>query len=148
LGAGEALPLSDIRSEGAYRFRHAQLLTLSACETGISQSEGTGLEVDSSLATLVQDAGAPAVLASLWSVADESTSELMRDFYRQYASGPKTKAQALRQAQLAMIDGQGAAGGRAQRNAVKKGPAAVPAAAVGHDHPFFWAPFVLSGNWT
>ena len=69
-------------------------------------------------------AGAPTVGVSLWSVADKSTAELMTDFYRRLLSANEgSSASALRGAQLAMISG-------------KK-----------YSAPFYWAPFVLVGDW-
>jgi CHAT domain-containing protein len=69
-------------------------------------------------------AGAPTVGVSLWSVADRSTAELMTDFYRRLLSANEgSSAASLRGAQLAMITG-------------KK-----------YSAPFYWAPFVLVGDW-
>ena len=72
-------------------------------------------------------AGAPTVGVSLWSVADKSTAELMTDFYRRLlapSSGASSgSSAAMRDAQLAMING-------------KK-----------YSAPFYWAPFVLVGDW-
>lgn len=69
-------------------------------------------------------AGAPTVGVSLWSVADKSTSELMPDFYKRMLAGQGTSpSAALRAAQLAMIDGKR------------------------YSAPFYWAPFVLVGDW-
>jgi CHAT domain-containing protein len=65
-------------------------------------------------------------VASLWSVADASTSELMTRFYRHLAAG-KSKDVALRTAQLDLIRGT-ASGGR-------------------FAHPFHWAAFELFGDW-
>ncbi|HZI49890.1 MAG TPA: CHAT domain-containing protein, partial [Pyrinomonadaceae bacterium] len=69
-------------------------------------------------------AGAPTVGVSLWSVADKSTAELMTDFYKRLLSGgAHAPVAAMRDAQLAMITG-------------KK-----------YSAPFYWAPFVLVGEW-
>lgn len=74
----------------------AELVVLSACETGLGdlkQAEGTvGLQ----RAFLAK--GARSVMVSLWSVSDEATDLLMRNFYRNWLSG-KPKAEALRRAQ-------------------------------------------------
>ena len=82
-----------------------------------------GREVDG-LGITAQQKGAKAVLASLWSVADESTAQFMTDFYRQWLGTPgTTKAGALQKAQLDMLHG------------------------AAYTHPFYWSPFVLIGNW-
>jgi CHAT domain-containing protein len=70
----------------------------------------------------VQRQGAKGVLATLWPVADASTGMLTQALYRIRASGATTKAEALRQAQLELLRGD-------------------------YAHPFFWAPFILMGNW-
>ena len=111
-------------------FAGVQLLTLSACETAIgdqaSRLQGNqGVEVES-LGVVAQRKGAAAVIASLWEVADVSTSKLMQSFYQCHAAAaPTTKAEALRQAQLDLLlhtNGE-------------------------YAHPFYWAPFVVIGNW-
>ena len=85
----------------------ADLVTLSACETGLGKElGGEGLM---GLTRAFQYAGARSVLASLWSVADESTAELMTRFYGHLKAG-KTKDDALRTAQLEMIRASGALG--------------------------------------
>jgi CHAT domain-containing protein len=74
----------------------ADLVTLSACDTGLGrEAAGEGLV---GLTWAFQYAGARSVLASLWEVGDASTADLMRRFYRHLAAGA-TKAEALRRAQ-------------------------------------------------
>lgn len=97
---------------------NADLVVLSACDTGLGQfKRGEGL-MGMSRAFLY--AGAPSLVASLWPVADEVTSALMKNFYSHMADG-LNKSQALQQAQVDLIRG-------------------------GHIHPFYWAPFILIGN--
>ena len=96
------------------------LVTLSACETALGKN-ADGREI-TSLAKSFSDAGAKAVIASLWSVADQSTSTLMTDFYRELAVG-KSKGEALQSAEIAVL----------------KNPQ--------YAHPFYWAPFILMGDW-
>ena len=96
------------------------LVTLSACETALGKN-ADGREI-TSLAKSFSDAGAKAVIASLWSVADQSTSELMTDFYRELAGG-KSKGEALQSAEIQVL----------------KNPK--------YAHPFYWAPFILMGDW-
>jgi len=89
--------------------------------------DASGKEIEG-FGALAQKRGAKAVLATLWPVFDESTGLLMSNFYRlhQEASKPSIAA-ALRDAQLQMIDNK----------------------IAGKDfrHPFYWAPFVLMGDW-
>jgi CHAT domain-containing protein len=122
-------------------FQNVEQLTLSACDTatggGINEN---GAEVEG-LAAVVLRQRAQAVLATLWKVEDASTAQLMRDFYAtRSARSPLTRAQALRQAQLLMLRGTPAPSTPALGNAE-------PRTGVNWRHPFYWAPFVLSGNW-
>jgi len=98
------------------------LVMLSACETGLGKEKrGEGVI---GLTRAFMYAGAPTVGVSLWSVADKSTADLMTDFYRRLlGSSASSPSVALRDAQLAMING-------------KK-----------YSAPFYWAPFVLVGEW-
>ena len=95
---------------------------LSACETGLGKEKrGEGVI---GLTRAFMYAGAPTVGVSLWSVADKSTAELMTDFYRRLLAPTATSpSAAMRQAQLAMI--------KANKTSA----------------PFYWAPFVLVGEW-
>ena len=110
----------------------ADLVVLSACETGIGEIHGG--EGIIGLTRAFQYAGARSVLASLWSVEDEATAELMERFYRHLRTG-KSKDEALRAAQLELIrrplrvpDGRG---GWTERNAAA---------------PYFWAALQLVGD--
>jgi tetratricopeptide (TPR) repeat protein/CHAT domain-containing protein len=113
----------------------AELVTLSACETGLGRTAGG--EGVLGLQRAFQLAGARSVLASLWMVRDEDTHRLMREFYRRvWSSRPVARAEALRQAQLWLIDHHARRGGL-ERKEKKAGPLS----------PHFWAGFVLSGDW-
>jgi CHAT domain-containing protein/tetratricopeptide (TPR) repeat protein len=98
------------------------LVMLSACETGLGKEKrGEGVM---GLTRAFMYAGAPTVGVSLWSVADKSTADLMTDFYRRLlASQTASPATAMREAQLSMIAGKR------------------------YSAPFYWAPFVLVGDW-
>ncbi|NET33308.1 MAG: CHAT domain-containing protein [Cyanothece sp. SIO1E1] len=97
-----------------------ELLVMSACQTAAGDDQAT-----LGLAGLALRSGAHSTLASLWSVSDQSTADLMNEFYQQLArtSDATTKAEALRQAQLALLN------------------------SAEYSHPYFWASFVLIGNW-
>jgi CHAT domain-containing protein len=100
---------------------NADLVVLSACETGIGKLQrGEGII---SLARAFAYAGAKSIVTSLWSVNDKSTSELMRFFYRELRRG-KDKDEALRLARLRFL----------KESSVK------------NSHPFFWAAFVPLGD--
>jgi CHAT domain-containing protein len=100
---------------------HADLVVLSACESGLGREyAGEGVL---GLAWAFLAAGAPSAVVSQWSVADESTSRLMKEFHKRLRVAPAPgKAEALRQAQLALL---------------KDGATR---------HPFFWALFAFVGD--
>ena len=102
-----------------------------------------------SLGMVAQQKDAEAVLATLWDVNDASTSRLMSDFYARWLKDPDAgKAEALRQAQLSLLHSEaGATDEHSQRGfeAAPQNPAA-PGQSK-YSHPYYWAPFVLIGNW-
>ena len=131
-----------------YEFINLDLLTLSACETAVGGGkDANGREVEG-FGAMAQNQGAKGVIATLWPVADESTGQFMQLFYgfRQKAPG-MTKAEAMQKAQAAFIEGKvGPALAEVSRGLVRAGAASTPAA-TSSDHPYFWAPFILMGNW-
>lgn len=96
-----------------------ELLVLSACQTAAGDDRAA-----LGLAGIAAQAGAKSVLASLWSVNDQSTAELIAQFYENLIQAEMPKAQALQAAQKALL----AAGGRTA-------------------HPAYWSAFILIGNW-
>jgi len=99
---------------------NAQLVTLSACDTGAGRLEGEeGIE---SLERAFLFVGARSVLASLWTASDIYTTSLMARFYQHVAAG-QDEGEALRQAKLDLLK-------------EFRGPAT----------PFFWADFILTGD--
>lgn len=98
-----------------------ELLVLSACETAIGDKRG-GL----GLAAVAVKAGARSTLATLWQVDDEGTAELMIRFYEELKDTTISKAEALRRAQRSFIE-------QPDGNKFRE--------------PYYWAPFVLVGNW-
>jgi CHAT domain-containing protein/Tfp pilus assembly protein PilF len=110
----------------------ADVVTLSACETGLGPlHRGEGLV---GLTRAFMYAGASSVVASLWPVNDASTAALMAAFYRHLRDG-MPKAAALRQAKLAVMRLQGVGQDPSGRTIT-----------ISYAHPYFWAPFVLSGG--
>jgi CHAT domain-containing protein len=116
-GVLTAFEASQLNLEGT------ELVVLSACETGL------GKELNSDgvfgLRRGLQEAGADAVLMSMWSVPDKETQELMALFYTKWLRG-MDKAEALRQAQLE------------ERETVQQ--------RYGKDLPYYWGAFVLVGR--
>jgi len=111
----------------------ADLVVLSACDSGLGEEQGgEGLI---GLTRAFQYAGARTVMASLWSVEDRATSELMIRFYKHLRAG-LTKDEALRQAQIELI--------RSPIEVVdeKGGKTLLDASA-----PYYWAGFQLYGDW-
>ncbi len=129
-------------------FNGTRLLTLSACSTAKDYETRDGTEMDS-LGMIAQQKQAEAVLATLWDVNDASTSRIMSDFYDRWVKNPaQGKAEALRQSQLAFLRGSGAmpGGGSGRGFQTEQGPAPTNAG-LGYAHPYYWAPFVLIGNY-
>lgn len=146
LGQGKRLSLADL-DESDYHLAGLDLLTLSACETALGASDATGREVEG-LGTLAQNNGARAVLATLWKVSDPSTAAFMGQFYRNRQEGGDTKVEALRKTQVAFIRGKvvdtRGAPGRGRGEVLVDGPA--ESLREGWTHPYYWAPFILMGN--
>jgi CHAT domain-containing protein len=81
LGDGKQLSLADIRT-GGWKFNSVDLMTLSACETGLGGGkDANGREIEG-FGVLAQRQGAKGVLATLWPVADQSTAIFMQELYR------------------------------------------------------------------
>jgi CHAT domain-containing protein len=153
LGDGSLMTLAQIKNN--LNFNGVELLTLSACETAVGDDGVAhhGIEVEG-LGAIAQQAGAKAVLATLWSVADSSTALLMRTLYAAHRDDHVTKAEALRYSQLALLHGSVRADPAQQGT---RGLKRIATPATGGSfkadpnapfaHPYFWAPFILMGNW-
>lgn len=101
-----------------YREQPVQLLVLSACETAAGDDRSA-----LGLAGVAVKAGARSALATLWSVSDNASMQLVGDFYKGLGQAGESKAQALRQAQLALLSDRR------------------------YRHPYYWSAFLLIGNW-
>jgi CHAT domain-containing protein len=109
--------LSDLLASTRERQANPDLLVLSACDT--AQGDRRAIL---GLAGIAVSSGASSTLATLWSVDDKSTSQLMVRFYQELENNPQlSKAKALQNAQISLFKEQ--------------------------PDPFYWAPFVLVGNW-
>ncbi|NEZ61631.1 CHAT domain-containing protein [Leptolyngbyaceae cyanobacterium CCMR0082] len=95
-----------------------ELLILSACETATGDDRAA-----LGLAGVAIRSGARSTLATLWLVDDRGTSELMGSLYGELTSTNLSKAEILQRAQLKLLNNED------------------------YQHPYFWAPFVLIGNW-
>lgn len=95
-----------------------ELLILSACQTAAGDNNAA-----LGLAGVAIRSGARSTVATLWSIRDDSTAELITQFYRALKTPRIGKSEALRQAQLSLL--------RSQK----------------YRHPFYWSAFILIGNW-
>ncbi|MDF5707301.1 MAG: CHAT domain-containing protein [Nostoc sp. S4] len=95
-----------------------ELLVLSACQTAKGDNRAA-----LGLAGIAVRSGARSTLATLWSVQDKSTADLTAEFYRLLTQKLVSKAEALRQAQLFLLN------------------------SPQYKHPYYWSGFVLVGNW-
>jgi len=99
LGDGDKLTLSRIRQD-KFDFSRVDLVTLSACETGVGGGRDSKGEEVEGLGAVVQKQGEKGVIATLWPAADESTGLLMQQFYRLRDANRLSKAGALLRAPL------------------------------------------------
>ncbi|MBD0386376.1 MAG: CHAT domain-containing protein [Nostoc sp. C3-bin3] len=104
-----------LRVSDRNRSNYIELLVLSACQTAEGDKRAA-----LGLAGIAMRAGVRSTLATLWSIDDRSTTDVMSEFYRQLKAGVN-KAEALQRAQLSVFANEKA--------------------------PYFWAPYVLVGNW-
>lgn len=95
-----------------------ELLVLSACSTATGDKQAA-----LGIAGVAIQSGARSTLASLWVVDDEATAIIMGEFYKQLQQGKTTKVEAFRRAQLTLLKGKQ------------------------YQHPYYWSPFILVGNW-
>ncbi|WP_179228405.1 CHAT domain-containing protein [Leptolyngbya ohadii] len=150
MGNGEPLTIEQINSLGS-DLRNVHLVVLSACETALGGPGADGIEVAGISSYFLAANRASAVMASLWLVNDASTSQLMQQFYQNLANG-MTKADALRQAQLFLLNGnQPNPTGTDRTGNVTIGIRDIrtglpPEVSSRLSHPYYWAPFILIGN--
>ncbi|HEY9725910.1 MAG TPA: CHAT domain-containing protein, partial [Chroococcales cyanobacterium] len=143
-GDGSRATLRDVET---WSLPNVDLVVLSACETGLGSKLGNGEEI-LGFGYQMQQTGAKAAIASLWIVDDGGTQALMDAFYAAVQNSNTTKAEALRQAQIALITGEyktlgGQRGLRVEQRIHESVPKQV---ASRLNHPYYWAPFILIGN--
>jgi len=107
-----------LRSRAGDNQQPIELLVLSACETASGDNRAA-----LGLAGVAIRSGARSTVATLWQVNDESTAIFMTEFYRQLAASKSSKAEALRNAQLTLLQNPE------------------------YKNPYYWAAFILVGNW-
>ena len=110
--------LQALLGESAGRNAAIDLLTLSACETAEGDDRSP-----LGISGAALKAHAKSAVGTLWPVEDTAAERVMGSFYESLRAGRQSKAEALRQAQLKLL----------------RDPT--------YAHPFFWAPFVIVGNW-
>ncbi|CDH45159.1 CHAT domain-containing protein [Candidatus Contendibacter odensensis] len=110
--------LERFMSLSQYRDQPVELLTLSACQTAAGDDRAA-----LGLAGVAVKAGARSALATLWFINDQASSLLVTEFYRQLQNPNQSKAKALQQAQLQLLSDRR------------------------YQHPGYWSPFLLIGNW-
>jgi len=110
--------LEELISYSRFRENPVQLLTLSACQTGLGDERAA-----LGLGGVAVKAGVRSAVATLWYVDDEATSLVIREFYRQLKTPGLSKAKALQNAQKKLIS------------------------QLRFRHPAYWGPFLLIGNW-
>ena len=110
--------LQSLLSQRSFQTGAIELLVLSACQTAEGDNRAA-----LGMAGIAVRSGARSTLATLWTVNDESTATFVTEFYKKLAQPSVSKAQAVRQAQIKLIKSQM------------------------FKHPYYWAPFILVGNW-
>ena len=125
------------------RLSEVELVALSACQTGIGSTvSGEGLL---GLQRACHVAGASSVLGSLWRVDDAQTANLMAAFYKNLWQNKLSRAEALRRAQIDMLNNNPRSGDlRGMEFSTRPGK---NQRGMGRLPPFYWAAFVLSGDW-
>ena len=118
LASGPTTANGDLTAEDVFGLQlDAELVTLSACQTGLGSIQAGDEVIGMNRAFLY--AGTPSLLSTLWRVSDVSTAVLIKHFYRNYDDA--SRAEALRQAQLHVMSY--------------------------YPHPSYWAGFTLTGDY-
>jgi filamentous hemagglutinin family protein len=138
------LRLDQLRQMG-WNNPPVELLVLSACRTALGNEDA-----EFGFGGLAVAAGVKSAIASLWYVSDEGTLGLITEFYQQLKTAP-IKAEALRQAQIAMIKGQvriekGQLQGIRQGESIPLPPELAEIDNKDFSHPYYWSAFTMIGS--
>nr|WP_246844596.1 CHAT domain-containing protein [Hydrocoleum sp. CS-953] len=144
LWGDEQIKLDQVRELG-WSQPAVDLLVLSACRTAVGDKNA-----ELGFAGFAVAAGVKSALASIWYVSDEGTLGLMTEFYT-HLNDAKIKAEALRQAQLAMLRGEVVIAEGELRGSAARGAVVLPSALGEFDnqdlsHPYYWAGFTMVGS--
>lgn len=145
LGNGDRINLREVSE---WDLPNVTLVVLSACQTALGGNLGNGIEI-LGFGYQLQRAKVRAAIASLWTVSDGGTQQLMSAFYTAIKTGKVSHAEALRQAQVALITGNYEALGEPRGEFVSIEPrlqAKPSSAPTKLTHPYYWAPFIMIGN--
>lgn len=110
--------MAELFQNEALNNRPVELVTLSACQTAEGDDRSP-----LGLSGVVVQTGVKSAIGTLWPVADEAAQQFFSDFYKFYQQPDTTKAQAMQKAQLGLIKNEKL------------------------NLPFYWAPFILVGEW-
>ena len=124
LNNNEFISLSEVKN---WQLPQVDLMVFSACQTALGGELSNGIEIIG-FGYQLQQAKVRSVMATLWEISDQKTSELMQTFYQQLSHHQFRSAESLRQAQIQML---------------RTGNKSIPTI---HNHPYYWAAFVLIGN--
>jgi CHAT domain-containing protein/Tfp pilus assembly protein PilF len=139
-GDGEKATIKDIRT---WALTNVDLVVLSACQSGLGAKLGSGVEI-LGLGYQMQAAGARVAIASLWKVDDAGTQALMEAFYGELQKGDVSIVEALRRAQIAMINSDKKGTDSSDRAGVRI-VGTVPNSST-LSHPYYWSAFFAIGN--
>lgn len=120
LGNGEMLTANDINT---LNLSNVELVVLSSSESAVGGPSSDGIEI-SGFNYQFLNAGVKSVIASLWNVNDRGTYVLFGNFYNELDADDVSVSEALRRAQITLIEDQSS----------------------NLSHPYYWAPFILTGN--
>jgi filamentous hemagglutinin family protein len=141
------LKVNQLRQMGWHQPPQVELLVLSACRTGLGD-----VDAELGFAGLAVQAGVKSALASLWYVSDEGTLAIMGGFYQHLRQPDVTiKAEALRRAQLAMLQKQvrvenGKLQGLDELASIPLPPELAQQSSHDFSHPYYWAAFTMIGS--
>ncbi len=128
-GDGKSISINELSALLREPGTTVELLVLSACETATGDERAV-----LGLAGIAVRSGARSTLATLWPVGDASTAKFMGEFYQDLKQPGGKQADALRNAQLSLL------------KSLKMNPP-FPELKNLPPHPYYWAPYVLVGNW-